>query len=533
MKQTRADLLVGIDAGTSVIKAIAYSFSGEQIACAAAPNRYVAGQGGAVTQSLGQTWEDCARALRQLGEKIDNLPSRCAAIAVTGQGDGTWLVGADDEPVCDAWLWLDARAAPTVNQLRSTFADRGRFDATGTGLAACQQGAQLAHMAATSPDLLRRSEVALHCKDWLYLKLTGQRRVDPSETSFTFGDFRKRSYDESVIDALGLRAWRHLLPDIIDGTQSSEPLSAKAARETGLLAGTPVCLGFVDIVSTALGAGIYTRGAQSACSIVGSTGMHMRAMPAEAVQLNQDRTGYVIPLPVPGMVTQIQSNMASTLNIDWLLHLASDLVSHLYPEVTKADLVPHINEWLLAGRPGELIYHPYISKAGERGPFVNPAARASIIGLTDEHRFADIVRAAAEGLGMAARDCYEAMGPIPREVRLTGGAVRSRALRSILSSTLGTPVRVTDREEAGAAGAAMVAAVAIGAYATMDDCLDDWVTPRLGAIELPDPALAALYGRSFQAYRQARESLAPVWDMMTPASLGSGNNFPDQQKRLA
>lgn len=533
MSAAGPDLLIGIDAGTSVIKAIAYTFTGQQIACAAIPNRYETGPEGMAIQSLSRTWEDCAGTLRLLGEKVENLARRCAAVAVTGQGDGTWLVGAGNAPVGPAWLWLDARAASTVQQLRAHGSDRTRFEATGTGLAACQQGAQLAHMAATVPEILHKAEVALHCKDWLYLNLTGLRRTDPSEASFTFGDFRTRAYHGDVIDALGLTAWRHLLPEIVDGTRTTDPLSASAAAATGLLAGTPVSLGFVDIVSTALGAGIYTRGVHAACSIIGSTGMHMRAMPTDAVHLDQDRTGYVIPLPVPGMVARIQSNMAATLNIDWLLHFASDLVSYLDPDVTKADLVPHINEWLLAGKPGQLIYHPYISKAGERGPFVNPAARASIIGLSDEHRFADIVRAVVEGLGMAARDCYEAMGPVPREIRLTGGAVRSRALRSILSATLGAPVRVSDREEAGAAGAAMVAAVAVGAYASMDDCLDDWVMPRLGAVELPDAAMSTLYARGFHAYQGARHGLEPIWDMMAPAGLSSNHVFPENEKRLA
>jgi erythritol kinase (D-erythritol 1-phosphate-forming) len=516
MMAPRTDLIVGIDAGTSVIKAVAYDFHGAQVGCAATPNQYDSNADGRAVQSLTRTWADCARTLRVLVERIPDLPQRVAAIAVTGQGDGTWLVGRDDAPVGDAWLWLDARAAPTVQWLRGDGADRARFEATGTGLAACQQGAQLAHMAATAPDLLRRAEVALHCKDWLYLKLTGKRRTDPSEASFTFGNFRTRDYDDTVIDALGLRPWRHLLPPIVDGVTVQDGLTPAAAAETGLLAGTPVALGFVDIVSTGLGAGIYLRGAPSACSVVGSTGMHMRATRAEDVVLNAQRTGYVIALPVPGMVAQIQSNMAATLNIDWLLNMAGDLIATMAPDITRADLVAHLNDWLLSGRAGQLIYHPYISRAGERGPFLNPSARASLVGLSVEHRFADIVRAVAEGLGMAARDCYQAMGPVPREVRLTGGAVRSRALRTILSAAIGAPVRVCSREETGAAGAAMVAAVGIGAFRSMDDCLDDWVAPCLGTIELPDAALTRLYAQIFETYDRARHALEPVWEMMAP-----------------
>src|SRR5690606_29241496 len=120
--------------------------------------------------------------------------------------------------------------------------------------------------------LLDAAEVALHCKDWLFLNLTGVRATDPSEASFTFGDFRNRRYSDTVIAALGLEAQRHLLPEIIDGSVETRPLTRAAAQATGLLEGTPVSLGYVDMVMTALGAGVHTGDAGAACSTVGSTG---------------------------------------------------------------------------------------------------------------------------------------------------------------------------------------------------------------------------------------------------------------------
>lgn len=508
-----ADILIGIDAGTSVIKAVAFDLSGRQLASASVLNRYAETSDGAATQPLGQTWDDCAAALRALGDKVTDLARRTAAVAVTGQGDGTWLVGRDNVPVTDAWLWLDARSAPTVRRLAALGTERQRFEATGTGLNTCQQGAQLAHMAAVAPELLDRAEVALHCKDWLYLNLTGIRATDPSEASFTFGNFRNRQYDDAVIDGLGLRARRGLLPEIVDGTMTTHPLSAEAAAATGLLAGTPVSLGYVDMVMTALGAGVHTGDRDAACSTVGSTGVHMRAVRSEDIALNAEGTGYVIALPLPGIVTQVQTNMAATLNIDWALGLAADLIAEFGPAVPKAELVGRIEGWLAKSEPGALLYHPYIS-AGERGPFVNSDARAGFIGLSSGHRFPDLLRAVVEGLGMAARDCYAAMGDMPRELRLTGGAARSRALRAVLAAAVGAPVRVSEREEAGAAGAAMMAAVAISAYPDMEACIAEWVVPLIGPPEMPDPALARTYQRLFPVYATARRALEPTWQAM-------------------
>jgi erythritol kinase len=510
-------IIIGIDAGTSVIKAVAFELSGRQIASASARNQYTTGDDGSATQSLVQTWADCASALRGLAEKVPDLAARTAAMAVTGQGDGTWLVGAGNRPVGDAWLWLDARAAPTVRRLSQLSENRARFEATGTGLNTCQMGAQIAHMNHVAPELLDQAETALHCKDWLYLNLTGVRATDPSEASFTFGNFRTRKYDDVVIDALGLSGRRRLMPEIIDGTQMTHPLSAEAAKATGLLAGTPVSLGYVDMVMTALGAGVRTNGRNEACSTIGSTGVHMRAKAVADVQLNTEGTGYVIALPMPGIVTQVQTNMSATINIDWLLQMAGSLMKEGGASVSHADLIARIDDWYAESKPGSVLYHPYISDAGERGPFVNASARAGFTGLSMRHGFADLLRAVVEGLGMATRDCYAAMGDMPAELRITGGAARSRALRSCLSAAVGAPVKVSERQEAGAAGVAMMAAVAIGAYGNMDDCIAEWVTPLLGAAEAPDARQAERFDRLFSAYVMVRQAVAPAWDRLIEA----------------
>ncbi len=125
--------------------------------------------------------------------------------------------------------------------------------------------------------------------------------------------------------------------------------------------------------------------------------------------------------------------------------------------------------------------------------------------------FGDLVRGTMEGLGFAARDCYAAMGALPGEVRLTGGAARSKGLRNIHAATLSAPVRQSKREEAGAAGAAMIAAVSVGVYDSMENCLSDWVAPLLGAPETPDPQLVETYNSLFSTYVAAREALQPIW----------------------
>ena len=439
-------LIIGIDAGTSVIKAIAFDEGGKQVAASSIANTYSTSPDGAAVQSMQHTWEHCAQTLQALGEQIPDLAMRTAAIAVTGQGDGTWLIDKDNRPVTEAWLWLDSRAAALVEQLRGSDRDRERFAICGAGMNACQMGAQLAYIKSAYPEMLQAADAALHCKDWLYLNLTGVRATGPCEAVFTFGDFRTRSYDDRVIDVYGLLPEKHLLPDILDGSQATHPLSQTAAEQTGLFAGTPVVLGFLDVACTGLGGGIYTGDAQVGCTIVGSTGMHMRATEQQQVVLHEDLTGYVMPLPIPQMVAQLQTNMASTLNIDWLLGIAAEILNSFGTSISHDTLVAHIDNWLAASTPGQIVFHPYISEAGERGPFLNTAARAGFIGLASQHGFANLVRAVIEGIACAARDCYAAMGSIPQEIRLTGGATRSSQVRQILAAVTGASVRTSSRE---------------------------------------------------------------------------------------
>lgn len=510
------DILIGIDAGTSIIKSVAFDLSGRQIAFASTPNAYeTVGRTGAV-QDLAQTWADAARTLAELADKVGNLASRVVAVSVTGQGDGTWMIDRNGEPVGKGWLWLDARAGDTVDNLRRERGDLGRFTHTGSGLAACQQGSQLRWMMDHAPELYAGATTAFHCKDWLYFKLTGKRATDPSEAVFTFGDFRTRSYSNSVIDFLGLDNLKYLLPEIVDGVTSHHELDADAARLTGLPAGTPVVLGYVDVACTALGAGLYEPGTDTGCSIIGSTGMHMRlATSPDDVQLNRDLTGYTMCMPILGIYAQMQSNMAATLNIDWIVSLAGNLFKSVGIEKSKSELLAHMEGWLADAKAASVTYHPYISDAGERGPFVDASARASFIGLSSSHGFGDLVRAVFDGLALAARDCYAGMGPLPKRVRVTGGAARSASLRRILGGALGASIQTSEREEAGAAGTAMIAAVSLGIYGSMADCVKDWVTPFQRTPEPADDKLAKIYEQAFPAYRQSRLALQPVWPMLT------------------
>jgi erythritol kinase len=511
-------LLIGIDAGTSVIKSVAFTPKGEQIAVAALPNTYTTLPNGGVEQDMARTWDDTATTLRMLGDKVEDLGRRVIAVAVTGQGDGTWLIDKDGDPVAPAWLWLDSRAADIAEEFMTSPEYPAHYERTGSGINACQQSMHLVWLTRHAPEIVARAQSAHHCKDWLYFKLTGKRVTDPSEANFTFGNYQTRGYEPGVLEVLGAGDLKRLLPPTLDGTKSNDTLAAKASNQTGLPSGTPVVLGYLDVVCTGLGGGLFDREGRTGCSIQGSTGMHMRLAPdAKRVKLNPDRSGYTMAFPVPGAVAQMQSNMAATLNIDWLLDLAIDVLQSQGVARSRKELLQGLDDLVLAAPPGRLLYHPYISQAGERGPFLEPSARAGFIGLEAGMGYGDLMRGVFEGLCHAARDCYSAMGPTPEEVRLTGGAARSRALRLLLASALKARVRTMTREESGAAGAAMIAAVGQGLYPNMDECAAEWVEPLLGETTEPDATLARQFDQTHPIYVEARQALRPFWRRLRAA----------------
>ena len=514
-------LIVALDSGTSVVKAVAFDRFGHLLTSASRPNHYVMLPDGGAEQDMRRSWQDAAIVLRELTEDLaaNFRDHQIAVLGVTGQGDGTWLVDAQDEPVGHGWLWLDARGAAIVERLKASGAAQAAFAYTGSGLAACQQVPQLLWMDAHRPDAIARAATSLHLKDFLYLRLTGRRATSPCEGSFTFGDYRLRGYRDEVLQALGVEKFARLLPPIVDGTTSAHPLTAAAAAQTGLPAGLPVVLGFVDVVCTTLGAGIYGGGHDSGVTIMGSTGMHIRLVPDTAhVAPSPAMTGYCMVFPVPGHTLQAQSNMASTINLDWIVGLAMEAATLATgADASRSAVLRAFDVGVAAARPGAVLYHPFISSAGERGPFTDAHARAAMLGLDQNVTLMDLARGIYEGLCFAARDCYLAIGGAPAEIRITGGAARSQALRDMLAACLDRPVRGAAQAEAGAAGVAMMAAVQQGMFTDMADCARSWIASRPTELVLPDARLAAVYERLFPIYRDAYHAMTAVWRQLHAA----------------
>ena len=351
----------------------------------------------------------------------------------------------------------------------------------------------------------------MHCKDWLYFRLTGVRATDPTEGLFSFGDFRTRTYSAAVLDALGLADLERLLPPMVDGAAHADALSPAAARATDWRRGSRCRSGSVDVMCSAIGAGLHDPAARPGLTILGSTGMHMRFRARRAgrgAEPGPKRLHHAISRRG---VRPDADNMAATLNIDWVLGVAAQFLGNLGTAPRCRGSARRAGRAGAGGAPGSGDVSPLCLRGrGERsGSRSRMRARASP-GSTRASGGSTWCGACTTGSrsphGTATRH-----GADPREIRLTGGAARSAALRKLIAAALRAPVRTVAQPEAGAAGAAMIAGVAQGLFADISAATDAWVAPLLEAPEAPDEGLAAVSDALFESYVATRRALGPAW----------------------
>jgi len=511
-------LLLAVDAGTTVIKAVAFSTDGHELASVALANSVQYGVGARAEQDMSRTWQLVAQALQELQQKLPRLARDAVALALTGQADGTWLVDAAHAPVGPAILWLDGRSAEVLATLQQYGGAQDAARKTRTRLNTSQQGVQLRWLQDHEPERLAQAAWALHCKDWLFLCCTGLARTDLSEGTFTFGNAHNLAYEPDVLRALGLEQQAHLLPEMVDSLRFHAPLNAQAALATGLPQGLPVVLAPLDVACATLGSGQLANGLAHGVSVIGSAGIHTRLYGALRDMPRTQPKGYLWPLASSGIYQAAMSQMAAALNIDWFAGLLAEAAALLgAPALPTAQLLQRMEAAAASAPPGAALYHPFIAEAGERSPLLAPLARAQFSGLTQSTSLAALCRAVYEGLAFSARDAYEAMGSIPAEVCLIGGAARSPLLRQVFANVLQRPIRLVQREEVGAAGAAMVAAVALGLYPDLHSVSARWVEYSPPDVRILPDADAPAYDKLFHAYRSGYLHSDTYWKALHQA----------------
>ena len=483
---------LGVDAGTSVVKAALFDDDGAALAVAGRPLKLVHGADGAVEQDL----DEVVRALAEVvSETVASAGARPALLALTGQGDGCWLTDAGGVPVRPALSWLDGRAGELLGRWTADGLTERVFRINGTTLFPGAPGPLLAWLNEHEPAALDRATTAGACKDGLFTRLTGQRATDPSDSSLPFGDGTGTGYSDAVLDAMGLAHRRELLPPIVAPVPQAV-LSGTGADLLGLPAGLPVSSGPFDFPACATGAGVRSVG--DALLIVGTTlgcMVHVDRLATEG-----DPAGFSVATGEPGRWLRAMPAMVGTASMDWML-------------TTLGLGVEFIDAALAASPPGangvEVL--PYFATSGERAPFVDPHAAGQVTGVRLTTTREDLVRAVCEGLAYAARHCFDAArsgGGMGRLVAC-GGGTRSRPWLQVFADVLGVPLEVARTPEVGARGAVLAAAGAAGGADGTALDVEAWTAPE-DVVE-PDAARRHRYDEGYGRYLEHVKAARPFW----------------------
>ncbi|WP_328503140.1 carbohydrate kinase [Streptomyces sp. NBC_00457] len=461
-------MYIGMDVGTSMVKAAAFDSTGRQLAVEARPVR-LSLHSGHVEQDMDEVYTAVITVLGALTARLPHEPIELAGL--TGQGDGVWLIDDSGRPIRPAASWMDGRAHELLDRWQADGTFETVFRRTGNAMFPGCPGPLLAWLDAHEPKSLDAAKATVYCKDMVFQRLTGAARAttDVSDASMPFLDPRSRSYDNRVVELLGLTHRRGLLAPI------SDPVATAEARGEGLPAGTPLANGPYDLPASALGAGVTSPG--DGLLIVGTC---LAALVATTdLDLTGEPAGLYISTDRPGHWLRAMPAMVGTAALDWVLSTTG--VAHEEVDSLLTDTPP--------GAHGVRVL-PYFAPSGERAPFVEPGLRAELTGVSLESTRGDLVRATCEGIGYAARHCLEAAG-LTGSLAVCGGGTRSHAWMRLLADVLGRPLRVVEGE-VGARGAVLAAAERYGV------ALDEGVWTKPTEVVEPDAGRAAYYAQGYR-----------------------------------
>ncbi|MGI8424905.1 MAG: xylulokinase [Chloroflexota bacterium] len=477
-------LFVGLDVGTSSVKAGVVDGAGEILALATAPCDVQRPRPGFVEQDAEQYWTAAAGCIRDLLAAPGIDVQHVVGLASCGHAPTLVLLDAGGAPVRPAIVWQDTRAAAEAEQLG---ADPGPETlAVWLGVRwpvdASMPAARMLWLRRHEPETLARTAVALLPKDFVHLRLTGEAASDAWSAK---GLVHQETLApiEPLLALVGVPA--SIVPTAHQADRLVGHVSEAGAAATGLPRGLPVAAGWTDAMAAMLGTGALGR-AGLACDVSGTS---------EVIGLTADRrpvnTGPLMAASVLGSGRWMVygPTQASGGSLGWVLRTLG----------LEADVAGAL---AAAGQAsaGDLVFLPYLQ--GERAPLWDPRARGAFFGLSTDHGPHHLVRAVLEGVACSVRHVLSAAevasSSTAEEVRVAGGGARFAEWNRIKASITGRTFRPCRTSENGVLGAAMLAALGVGVFPDARAAGDAMV--QVEETVRPEPALREGYERLYERY---------------------------------
>ncbi|MBS1792724.1 MAG: xylulokinase [Acidobacteria bacterium] len=489
---------LGIDVGTGGSRAVVIDENGKICAAATAEHAaFASPEIGWAEQSPDDWWRACRAAI---GEVLRTVAAdEIGAVGFSGQMHGSVFLDEHDEVLHPALLWCDQRTGKQCAEITDKIGAERLIELVSNPAITGFTLPKLLWLRENRPEIWTRVKTVLLPKDYIRLRLSGDRASDVADSSGTlYFDVQNRRWSDAMLDSFGID--RSLMPEVFESVEPTGKVSAAGAAATGLCEGTLVVAGAGDNAAGAIGMGIVAPGTVSAT--IGTSGVLF----AVTDQPRIDLKGRIHTLchAIPGRWHNTGVTQGAGLSLKWFRENFG--AGRSYDELTDAAAR------IASGSDGAL-WLPYLM--GERTPHLDARARAAFVGLTASHTKAHLVRAVLEGVAFSLRDSLEIfkeLGAGIASIRLGGGGAKSPLWRQIQADVYGQAVETIEADEGAAFGAAILAGVGAGAWNSVDEACR--ATIRVAERVEPQPASVAELNRNYAAYKLLYAALKPAMNIL-------------------
>jgi xylulokinase len=508
------EYLLGIDLGTSGLKAVVFDLEGREHGRGYVPARYLEADGGAAQQEAESWWTGCCRAIRSAVAQAGISPDRVRGIGVCGFHHCPVFVDEKTRPVRPVIVTHDRRLEETLQELSHQGILRRIAEATGSRVTMGHFPVIYRYLREKESASIAGARWILLAKDFLRCRLTGQIATELCDATGThLVAMPGERWSEDLCELLDVP--KRLLPQIGRSDRIAGQIIPEAAEQCGLLPGTPVAFGGGDSHCALLGLGVIEAGQTGLLLGTNSTLRRIFA----AVPRKDDPPVWVQRHVVADLYTASASSMAGAGIMGWFKEVFCGDITRQGSEAEAYQKLDALAGSVEPGADG-LLFVPYL--LGERSPFYNPRARASFLGISQGHTMGHFVRGLMEGVALATANNLRVLQHLQPPARTgercgseyqiirtgkSGGGLL-KTWRQILCDALGCCLEIMDVSESGCLGAAMLAGMATGVYRDEKEAVS--TVTHEDTVLHPDPACKAFYEVQRTKLNRAYQALEPV-----------------------
>lgn len=477
--------VMGIDLGTSGVKAILVDENGKVCGEATKPYRLIQHKPGYCEQNPEDWVEQTVAAMKELMARQPVLSKKVEGISFSGQMHGLVLLNESREVLRPAILWNDTRTTAQCTRITKKLGKQLQKITKNQALEGFTLP-KLLWVKEHEPEIDQQIDMFLLPKDYVRFRLTGTVHIDYSDAAGTLLlNIGEQAWSKEICQAFNIPP--HICPPLISSEEEVGTLFPHIARETGIEEGAKVFAGGADNACGAIGAGILSSG-RTLCSI-GTSGV--------ILSYEEDHERELKELAfVPSCKKDAFYTMGVTLSagysLNWVKHLLAPEESFQSLLEGAVDVAPGANG---------LLFTPYL--VGERTPHADSTIRGSLIGLDSRHERAHVVRAVLEGITFSLNESialFRQAGKHIDSIVSIGGGARSRTWLQMQADIFQAEVIQLENEQGPALGAAMLAAVGCGWYPSLETCADQFI--HQAAVYEPEQQHASIYADLFHLYQK-------------------------------